>query len=89
MTIRDGLSDLYHWWRWELGKMLDSRRSNTLPQAMAVLRIRRDGALVETRRRGKRQAESVLADDPERAVETLKRLLPRLRTTSPGVSILI
>ena len=51
MTIRDGLSDLCYWWRWELGKMLNSRRGKTLPQAMAVLRVKRGGVLVESGRR--------------------------------------
>ena len=89
MTIRDGLSDLYCWWRWELGKMLGSRRGKSLPQAMAILRVRRDGVLVEDGRRGKRQADPVLVGDPAQAVEALNRLLPRLRATSPSVSIVI
>jgi len=89
MTIRDGLFDLYDWWRWELGKLLASRRGKTLAQAMAILRVRRDGVLVQTGRRGKQQAEPVLVDDPAQVVEVLKRLLPRLRTSTPSVAIVI
>ncbi len=89
MTIRNGLSDLYDWWRWELGKMLNSRRGEALPQSMVVLRIRRDGVLVESGRRGKQSTGPVLVEDPAQAVEALKRLLPRLRASRPGVSIVI
>ena len=82
MGIVSRVSDVLCWWSWELGGLVGSR-ARAMPLAPdAVLRVGRDGVLVESGHGGEPAFAPVLVEDPAEAGATLKRLLAERRGPS-------
>ncbi|MEZ5810810.1 MAG: PilN domain-containing protein [Rhizobiaceae bacterium] len=89
MGLREGLTDLYGWWRAELAGMKPARlRGRARAPVSANLTVRRDGIIVEPADRSSK-IEPVIAADAQSAVSHLRQKFFRIRIGRPGVRLVV
>lgn len=89
MGLREGLSDIYGWWREELAGMMPLRfRRRTSAPVSAVLTVRRDGIVIRPADRSSK-IEPVIAGDAQSAVAHLRQKYFRIRIARPGIRLVV